>query len=132
MGRRFHLDRPCEGWVTCGIRGSGVAAIPELIDEVPCENGRLVLVLPAIQGVGPVHNATNVVFKQLDDFRISEEVSSFCRVAPGHILEKAVLEMPVVCEGQNEFDACLAGIINDLVQASEGFLFVHPCRHSDL
>ena len=129
-GQSSCLNRSSEGWVTCCIRSAGVAAISELVDQVPCKDGGLVLVLAAIQGVGAVHHGGNVVLEQLNDGGVGEEVSSACGVAPLHVLEEAVLQVPVVVQGQNELDARLAGVIDDLVQASEGFFIVHPCRLS--
>lgn len=129
-GQSSCLHRSSEGWVTCCIRGAGVAAVSELVDEVPCKDGGLVLVLPAIQGVGAVHHSSNVVLEELDDGGVGEEVPSACGVAPLHVLEEAILEVPVVIQGQNELDARLAGVVDDFVQASESFFIVHPCRLS--
>ena len=56
-----------------------------------------------------------MVFEQLNDGGVSEEVFRVGGIAPNNILEETVLVMPVVGEGQNELDACLAGFINDFV-----------------
>lgn len=91
QGKSSCLHRSRERWVTCCIRSAGVAAISELIDEIPSEDGGLVLVLPPIQGVGAVDHGSNMVLEQLDDFRVGEEVPSSHGVAPLNILEEAIL-----------------------------------------
>ena len=129
QGQSSYLHRSREGWVTCCIRSAGVAAISELIDEVPCKDGGLVLVLPPIQGVGAVDDGSNVVLKQLDDFRVGEEVPSSHGAAPLNILEEAVLEVPVVIQGQYELDAGLACVVDDFVEGCEGLFIILSCRH---
>ena len=68
-----------------------------------------------------------MILVQLDDGRVSEEVTGGHGVAPLDVLEEAVLEVPVVGEGEDEFDASFTGVIDDLVQALEGNLIVHTC-----
>lgn len=69
-----------------------------------------------------------MVLEQLDDLRVGEEVPSSHGVAPLDILEEAVLEVPVVIQGQDELDAGLAGVINNFVKGCKGLFIVLSCR----
>ena len=122
-----HLYRASEGWVTGGIGSAGVAAIAQFIDEVPGKDGRLILVLAPVESVGAVDNGCHVILVQLDDGRVSEEVTGGHGVAPLDVLEEAILEVPVVGEGEDEFDASFTGVVDDLVQALKRNLVVHTC-----
>lgn len=70
-----------EGWGASHIGLALVTAIPQLIQQVPSKDGGVVLVLQAVDGVLPGHNSLDVVLEDVDDSRITEEVSS-----PGDIV----------------------------------------------
>ncbi len=71
-----YLYRAGECWVTGSIGCTGVAAITQLIYQVPGKDSGLILVLATIESVGAVHNGSHMVLVELDDCWVSEEVPS--------------------------------------------------------
>jgi len=71
-----YLYRAGECWVTGSIGCTGVAAITQLVDQVPGKDSGLILVLATIESVGAVHNGGHMVLVELDDCWVSKEVPS--------------------------------------------------------
>lgn len=81
-----YLDCCCLACLTCSIWGTDVTARPRFVDDVPRQDGRLVLVHTPIDSVDAVGYGCLVVQVELDDLRVDVELLRMLKTRCSHIL----------------------------------------------